>query len=62
MSAMISPLIGGVLFDHFGHITTFDCSMFILLTYFIIFVFGFSGIYVFKEDKDFRFKYQEIHE
>jgi len=43
LSALISPIFGGILYDKFGHIITLEFSMILLLIYFIIYVISYSG-------------------
>ncbi len=52
---MISPLIGGFLFDIYGYKTSFDYSMIIVFIYFNIYLIFYTGFNIFKEDKIFRF-------
>ncbi len=55
LAAMISPLIGGLLFNIYGYKITFEYSMLITFIYFVIFLFFYSGFNIFKEDKKFRY-------
>ena len=54
ISALISPIIGGILFDAYGYNTTLDvCMVFVFIVSIIYFVFN-CGLNVFTNQKKFQ--------